>query len=133
MTLQLKLLRRLKRPKDYELNANLGYKVSVSKMNKQIHKVYLKNNNKNTLGKAYSFIRYILGLECIGILGVFIIFLYVLVIVKKKKHVLTFDLTRKIQTTCWVFFICILVGRDKYKGLFKEHSLPILGSENSLP
>lgn len=57
MPLQLKL-----RTKDYEFNANLGYKVSVSKMNKQIYEVYLKNNNKDTLGKACSFIRYSLAL-----------------------------------------------------------------------
>lgn len=61
MPLQLKLLRRLEKSKDCEFNANLGYKVSVSKI-KQIYEVYLKNNNKNILGKACSFIRYILGL-----------------------------------------------------------------------
>lgn len=62
MPLQLKLLGKLEKTKDYEFNANLGYKVSVSKMNKQIYEVYLKNNNKDTLGKACSFISYSLGL-----------------------------------------------------------------------
>ena len=59
MLLQLKLLRRLKQKQDYELNASLGYMVSVSKMNKQVCKDLASKQQKDIgqtapFQKAYS-------------------------------------------------------------------------------